>query len=42
MLRKRNKTNTKAMCRHNTKRTHMEIHKHDPYGPMHARNNKTT
>jgi hypothetical protein len=34
--------NTKTMCKHNTKRRSMEIHKLESHGPKHTRDNKST
>jgi hypothetical protein len=33
MVPKRDKTNTKTTCKHNTKRKSMEIHKHESHSP---------
>jgi hypothetical protein len=33
MLPKRDKTNTETMCKHNTKRKSMEMHKYESHSP---------
>jgi hypothetical protein len=38
---KKNKANTKTEQKHNTKRTHMKIHKHEPNTPNPICHNKT-
>jgi hypothetical protein len=42
MLSKINKTSTKEMCKHSTKRKRIEITKHEHHGTKYIRNNKTT